>query len=54
MVLLVLPHCHGASPTYYFVQVGAAEGVTAQLEEVASQLSAYKAKLAAAQEEVRD
>lgn len=34
-------------------QVGAAEGVTAQLEEVASQLSAYKAKLAAAQEEVR-
>jgi hypothetical protein len=34
-------------------QVGAAEGVTAQLEEVASQLSAYKTKLAAAQEEVR-
>jgi hypothetical protein len=34
-------------------QVGAAEGVTAQLEEVASQLVAYKTKLAAAQEEVR-
>lgn len=34
------------------LQVGAAEGVTAQLEEVASQLSAYKTKLAAAQEEV--
>ena len=33
-------------------QVGAAEGVTAQLEEVAAQLAAYKAKLAAAQEEV--
>lgn len=33
-------------------QVGAAEGVTAQLEEVASQLSAYKTKLSAAQEEV--
>lgn len=34
------------------MQVGAAEGVTAQLEEVAAQLAGYKTKLAAAQEEV--
>lgn len=33
-------------------QVGAAEGVTSQLEAVAAQLAAYKTKLSAAQEEV--